>query len=778
MITKKISNELIFGEQLQLVVDALPLSILTIFVNATILAAMQLAVISSETVAYWYVSILLVSGLRFYWRHCYLQVESAQRDTVFWSKRFYLGTVLSGLSWGAAAYFLFPVESLIHQLLLSFVLAGLTAGAVTTFSAISSYYQTFVLLALLPLAVRFFQQGDVLSQSMAAMILFYMVMVSISALRVNRIILKSLSLSLNKAHVDEALQEADDHNSLLLESAAQGIFGVDINGVATFVNPAALSILGYQAEDLIGKKIHSVIHYNHADGSQYPVNTCPMSATLRDGESHFITDEVLWSKRGCSVPVEYNSTPILKNDAVVGAVITFSDIRQRVEIESKLEHQAYFDDLTGLANRRLLLDLLEKAYAQSKHHHHIGGLLFLDLDNFKSINDSLGHKVGDELICCVAQRLASIVCEEDTLAHVGGDDFILLLPEVDDDAEVTAKVLQELACQCREVVSMPYQLQGHELHITTSVGITMFPMCGENADDLLKQADTAMYRAKEQGPSTIQFFLPSMQLAVEERMHLYNDLRRALTRDELELYYQPQYDARGEIIGAEALVRWNHPDRGLVSPVDFIPMAEDSSLILQIGEWVMQTAFAQMKFLDTDGLGQKLSCIAVNVSPRQFRQADFVPMVKKILADTGVDAHHIELELTEGILVDDIKDTVNKMEALTALGITFSIDDFGTGYSSLAYLQQLPLHKLKIDQSFVKQIQGDHYGGVLVNTIIDMGQNLGLTVIAEGVETDTQFHALSKMGCDEFQGYLFSTPVEEGVLLELLRDDARSRLCS
>lgn len=771
MILNKINNELMYGEQLRLVVDALPLSILTIIINGTLLSGLQLAVINSEIIVYWYVSLLLVSALRYYWRYRYLQVKPEQRNPVYWGQRFYFGTVLSGLSWGAAAYFLFPVEPLTHQLLLSFVLAGITAGAVTTLSPINYYYQIFVLLALLPLASRFFQQGDIVSLSMAAMILLYVVMVSLGALRVNRIILSSLSLKLNQEHVDEALKQADDHNSLLLESVAQGIFGVDINGVTTFVNQAATSILGYQAEEFIGKKIHRIIHHHHADGSQYPVDSCLMSASIRDGNTHFVDDEVLWHKSGYSIPVEYNSTPILKNAEVVGAVITFSDIRKRIEIESRLERQAYYDDLTGLANRRLLLDLLEQAYSRSKHHHHIGALLFLDLDNFKNINDSLGHKIGDELICLVAQRIASLVSNEDTLAHMGGDDFIILLPEVDNDPEVTASVVQELANQCRDSVAMPYLVQDHELHVTTSIGITMFPMCGNSANDLLKQADTAVYRAKEEAPGSIQFFLPSMQLAVEERMHLYNGLRRALARDELVLYYQPQYDACGDIVGAEALVRWNHPERGLVSPSEFIPIAEDSSLILQIGEWVMRTAFSQMKYLHTKGLGRRLPCIAVNVSPRQFRQADFVPMVKRILLETGVDANHIELEITEGILLDDIKDTIKKMEALTAFGISFSIDDFGTGYSSLAYLHQLPLHKLKIDQSFVRQIHGDDYGCVLVNTIIDMGQNLGLTVIAEGVETETQFHALSKMGCDQFQGHLFSTPVEESVLFGLLSKD-------
>jgi diguanylate cyclase (GGDEF)-like protein len=502
-----------------------------------------------------------------------------------------------------------------------------------------------------------------------------------------------------------------------------------------------------------------------------------MSATLRNGQHHFVNDEVLWHKDGHSISVEYNSTPILKNEEIAGAVITFSDISQRVEAESKLEYQAFFDGLTGLANRRLLLDRLEQALARSQRHNHMGGLLLLDVDNFKTINDSLGHKIGDELLCDVAERLKSAVRSEDTVARLSGDDFVILLPEVDDDPELTAKTVQEVADKCREYVSQPYQADGHELYLTQSIGIALFPMGGETAGDLLKQADTAMYRAKEQGRDTIQFFLPSMQLAVEDRMHLYNDLRHALQRDELELYYQPQYNATGKIVGAEALLRWQHPERGMVSPAEFIPLAEDSGLILPIGEWIMLSACRLMHRLEAEGVTDPLCSMAVNVSPRQFRQASFVQKVMALLSETQVSANRLELELTEGILVEDIEDTVEKMEALKALGVRFSIDDFGTGYSSLAYLQQLPLHKLKVDQSFVKNMHNKNNSDVLVDTIVVMGKHLNLKVIAEGVENEAQFLALCKMGCDQFQGYYFSQPVDEAEFVRLLKRGGEDHHC-
>lgn len=777
MTIKKIDHGLIYGEQLNLVVDALPISLLTIIINGTLLAGIQWSVINHEIVGCWYTSLLLISVLRYSWLRRYRQEPPEQRNPIYWGNLFFFGTVLSGMSWGAAAYFLFPADNLPHQLFLSFVLAGMSAGALTTLAPINLHFQSFLLLSLLPLAANFLQHGGALATAMAGMLGLYIIMVSASALRVHRTILLSLQLSHAQRYSVEALQEADDQNRLLLESAAEGIFGVDVNGITTFVNPAASALLGYEAEELIGRPMHKHIHHHHADGSDYPVASCPMSLTLRSGTPHFVDDEVLWHKHGRAIPVEYNSTPILKNGTVVGAVITFSDISQRIEAESRLEYQAYFDVLTGLANRRLLLDRLEQALSRSQRHQHMGGLLFLDLDNFKTINDSLGHKVGDELLCMVAERLLSAVRTEDTVARMGGDDFVILLPEVDDDPERTAKAVQEVADKCREYISRPYPVQGHELHVTSSIGIALFPMGRETADDLLKQADTAMYRAKEQGRDTIQFFLPSMQLAVEERMHLYNDLRYAETRDELELHYQPQYNTRGEIIGAEALLRWNHPQRGLVSPAEFIPLAEDTGLILPIGEWVLLCACRLVRRLDEAGEGATLPVLAVNVSPRQFRQASFVQKVLAIVAETGVDAGRIELELTEGVLVEDIEDTIEKMEALKAAGIRFSIDDFGTGYSSLAYLQQLPLHSLKIDQSFVCNMQGKLHGNVLVETIIVMGRHLHLAVIAEGVETEEQFHALCAMGCEQFQGYLLSRPVAEPRFLQLLKGEGEHFLC-
>lgn len=777
MAIKKIRQQIIYAEQLKLVASAMPLSLFTTLIIATLLALLQSEVIDPTVVTVWYSGLVASCTVLYFSSRRYQQKGGWERNPVYWGNLFFIGVVFSGALWGAAAFFLFPFDSQSHQLILAFVLAGMVTGSVTTLSSVNLYFQSFAMLSLLPLAARFVQTGEALDLAMAVMITIYLIMVSISAWRVHRTILVSLDLVFAHERTNEALQDADDHNRLLLESAAEGIFGVDEHGITTFVNPSAASILGYAPWELIGQSMHELIHHHRIDGTPYPISECPMSATLRTGDHYYIDNEVLWHKKGHSIPVEYNSTPILKNEHVVGAVITFSDISQRLEAESKLEYQAYFDGLTALANRRLLLDRLEQALSRSHYHSHMGGLLLLDLDDFKNINDSLGHRVGDELLCEIAHRLQRAVRTEDTVARMGGDDFVILLPEVDDDPETTAKHVQEIAEKCRDAIARPIHVNGHELHVTVSVGVALFPMGGETADDLLKQADTAMYRAKEEGRDTIQFFLPSMQLAVEERMMLYNDLRQALSRDELELYYQAQFDTSGNVVGAEALLRWRHPERGIVPPGEFIALAEDSGLILPIGEWVMLSACRLLSQLEAAGKGDLLPVVAVNVSPRQFRQPSFVPYVMAILAETDVDASRLELELTEGTLVEDIEDTVEKMEALQALGVRFSIDDFGTGYSSLAYLQQLPLHKLKVDQSFVRNIQTEHNSEVLVDTIIVMGKHLNLTVIAEGVENDNQLQSLCGMGCDQFQGFLFSRPQDETHFLGQLAGSVVQPIC-
>jgi len=577
----------------------------------------------------------------------------------------------------------------------------------------------------------------------------------------------------HRRSAEEGLRRSEEHNRLILESAAEGIFGVDQDGVTTFVNPAAARMLGYAPDELIGRSMHAAIHHHYADGSPYPESECPMGQTFRDGATHRATDETLWRKDGTRFPVDYASTPIFKEGVARGAVVTFRDISERKQAEAVIQHQALYDALTDLPNRRLLLDRLDQELARCKRRGFVGAVLFLDLDRFKTINDSLGHPVGDALLVQVAERLTACVRNDDTAARLGGDEFVVLLSEANADPEHTANQANHVANKIRHALGQPYEINGLDLHTTPSIGVALFPMDGESADDVLKQADLAMYRAKESGRNAVRFYLPSMQSAASEQLSLETDLRNAIHHGGLALHYQPQLDRDGRITGAEALARWSHPHRGPITPAVFVRVAEETGLILELGEWVLTEACRQLVQWREEGLADAVPHLAVNVSAWQFRQHDFVEGVGRIIDDTGADAHRLTLELTESVLVGDIDDIAAKMQALKRLGIHFAIDDFGTGYSSLAYLKRLPLDSLKIDRSFVNDLDCSDGDSALVETIIGMARSLSLDVVAEGVETEAQLQSLGRYACPGFQGFLFSRPLPADTFARFVRDRAR-----
>ena len=442
------------------------------------------------------------------------------------------------------------------------------------------------------------------------------------------------------------------------------------------------------------------------------------------------------------------------------------DITERKQSEEKLLEQAYTDELTHLPNRNHFMEQLGKTLAHSRRHGYFSALLFFDLDNFKMINDSMGHHNGDKLLTEVGARLSRMVRQEDTAARLGGDEFVIIVANLGSDEAHAAEQARNIAEKVHATLSMPFSLGGSEHHLTMSTGITLFPTANEDINDILKFADTAMYRAKESGRDTIRFFQPSMQQAADERFALQGKLRQALFNEELELHYQPQCDATGKVIGAESLLRWQQPELGSVSPARFIPLAEESGMILDIGIWVLREACQQITTWQQQGID--IETLAVNVSPRQFHQLDFVTQVQAIIRESGIDPTRLELELTEGILVENIADVTTKIEQLQQMGIRFAIDDFGTGYSSLRYLKQLPLDRLKIDQSFVRDIHCTEANAHIVETIISMAHHLELELIAEGVETNEELRFLEVRGCNKFQGYYFSKPLPKQQMTELL----------
>ncbi|MCW5231131.1 bifunctional diguanylate cyclase/phosphodiesterase [Verminephrobacter eiseniae] len=458
--------------------------------------------------------------------------------------------------------------------------------------------------------------------------------------------------------------------------------------------------------------------------------------------------------------VRWHMTNAIPHREPDGSVVSHGftmDITDRKLAEQEIERLAFYDALTGLPNRRLLLDRLQRSIATCQRTHKLGALLFIDLDNFKDLNDTLGHDMGDQLLAQVATRLVASVRAADTVARFGGDEFVVMLEALAPDLRSATAQAEMVADKLLASLNQPFALDGGQHYSTLSIGVTLFGEQRLSVDELLKRADLALYQAKAAGRNTQRFFDPDMQAAVNARSNLEADLRQGLARAELLVYYQPVVDHRARLMGAEALVRWRHPQRGMIGPADFIPLAEQTGLILPLGQYVLQTACAQLQrwsqHPDTAGLS-----ISVNVSARQFRQPGFVAQVLHQLKSHGADPRRLKLELTESLLLGDIEDTIARMAQLKSEGVGFALDDFGTGYSSLSYLKRLPLDQIKIDQSFVREVLADPNDAAIVRTILALAKSLDLQVVAEGVETTGQLSFLQLHGCEGFQGYLFGRP--------------------
>jgi len=532
-----------------------------------------------------------------------------------------------------------------------------------------------------------------------------------------------------------------------------GIMVTDSRGIILRVNNAFSDMTGYTAAEVVGQT-PAILKSGRHEAEFYADMWRQLSATgAWYGE--------VWDRRknGEIFPKWQTISAVCGVDErTTHYVAAFSDISENKAAEDEIRNLAFYDPLTRLPNRRLLLDRLQHGLAASTRNRLYGALLFIDLDNFKNLNDTFGHDKGDLLLQQVANRLSQCMRDGDTVARLGGDEFVLILEELSGNQPEAAALTETVGERILDALNQPYQLAAHECHSTPSIGITLF--CGHDIeiDELLKQADLAMYQAKAAGRNTLRFFLPDMQATITARSALESDLRKGLRDNQFLLFYQPQMTADGRLTGVEALVRWQHPARGLVPPNDFIPLAEDTGLILPLGLWVLEAACRQLATWAGNPATAHLS-MAVNVSARQFNHADFVAQVQATLERTGARPHRLKMELTESLFLANVDETIAKMSTLKARGVSFSLDDFGTGYSSLSYLKRLPLDQLKIDQSFVKDVLTDPNDAAIAKMVLALAESLGLEVIAEGVEIEAQRDFLTHQGCHAYQGYLYSRPL-------------------
>ena len=586
--------------------------------------------------------------------------------------------------------------------------------------------------------------------------------------------IKKRQLESDNRKMQSQLRESEKLHRYIVNKSPDIVYILDSQGRFTFINKRVETLLGYKMKEIIGRHYTDLVHDDDLDKAQFKFNE------RRTGKRASINIEL---KLKCKnndqarnfdnrlLPIEINSVGVYRSQdknedrKFIGTYGIARDITDRIEAEEIIRFQAYHDMLTRLPNRTLLKDRLHQAIAHAKRNKNKLSVMFLDLDRFKVINDTLGHLVGDKLLQAVAMRLRHCLREGDTLARIGGDEFTLLLPEVSShhDAEtIASKIIKSL--------KMPFKIDNHELFVSTSIGISQYPQDGQTMESLIKHADIAMYSVKGKGKNGYEFYHENMLDVYSKHLSLENDLRRAMDDNQFKIYYQPQINIEtNEVFAMEALIRWQHPERGLISPSEFIELAEETHLIKQIGNWMLENACAELKHWRD--LGLENVRIAINVSSIQLEQDDFVDRVLSILNKYKIPGDHLEIEITENTLMHDTDDGIHKLAELSSHDIKIAIDDFGTGYSSLNYLKRLPIDTLKIDQSFVRDMSKSDEDSSIIKAIIAMAKGLNLNIISEGVETEAQLKQLKEWRCKNMQGFLFGRPMPHAEAVDMLKNN-------
>ncbi len=717
----------IFSEQVRLLFSYSKVPLFVSVFASAILCWSQWDVANHLVISLWCIVFLICSALRMYLLLNYHNSQPVDAKLKLWHSMFLAGTYVAAAAWGSTSFLFFPETSSSKQVVFFLIMTGIGAGAISSLCPSLFAVSGFLSLTLVPLAIKMMTLGGENSFLIGSLILLFWIVILVGAVKINGNIRENIMLRLQSIDREKIITTSEERYRHIFNNSPLGIIQYDADSQIVDCNEAFANILGSSVEKLIGFNMLKSVKQR---GALHAIKDSLTSGYgYFEGDYHAVTS-------GKITPVRAFFTAINSSDqSIVGGVGIMEDFTEKRLSEQQIQYHTTYDQLTGLPNRRLLLNQLKNEMSRAERHGYFGALLFLDLDNFKTINDSLGHFVGDKVLKLVSRRLADNVRGEDSVARMGGDEFILILTELDAKMKPAAKKAREIAEKLSKSISAPCQLEGHEMHITPSIGVSLFPKPGVGIDDILKQADTAMYKAKAAGRNEIQFFLPEMQEAADKRLRLNTDIRRALQDNEFNIHYQPQVDKNGVIIGAEALLRWYHPEKGIIPPGEFLKIAEETGLMWDIGQRVFRDVCQHIKIWDDSGtFGEKMS-ISVNFSGIEFAAPDFINVITKIVEETGVDPRHLGIEITEGSLISTRGNIVEKIMVLRQLGIKFSVDDFGTGYSSLAYLKDLPLNTLKIDRSFVNGIKDSLHSVVLVDTIIMMAHNLSLEVIAEGVET-------------------------------------------
>ena len=737
-------------EQLKQLYSANIIPLVASSILASILAFMQRDVIGSSVVITWFFLIIFIKLSQTIITFAYQRSSSdSKARTHIWLLMFRLGILFSGITWGAAGFLLFPANDPQSQLFLLFILAGLTAGAVTSYAADIFSALLFSVLVLTPIIIRLSLVGERMYLAMSLASILYLCHLMMTLRHINRNIYENIVLRLEATERESTVKISEERYRLLLSYSPVGIFHYDTNLIITYSNNHLVGILNSSIENVIGLNMKQL-----KNKAILPTLNNALKGEIGNYEGSYIDTlsiADIWISMTCA-PFQNN------NGVIIGGIGIVQDVTKRRLAEEEIKSLAFFDPLTGLPNRRFLQERLNLALISSAKSGRRGALLYLDLDHFKILNDSRGHDIGDLLLKQVAELLSTCLREGDTVARLGGDEFLVMIENLSEQPFEARAQAELIAKKILTTINQIYFLDQYEYRNDSSIGVVLFNGHKHSHEELIKQADIAMYQAKKSGGNNLCFFNPLMQELITARVEFEYDLRKAVENWQFYLYYQIQMNSSLQPIGAEVLIRWIHPERGIVHPTEFIPLAEETGLILPIGLWVLDSACAQLELWQQDPMTRDIA-LSVNVSSKQFFQDDFIAQVQTIILNYGIKPSLLKLELTETVLVKSIEETIVIMDALIATGIQFSLDDFGTGYSSLQYLNRLPLHQLKIDQSFVRDIASNRDDQIIVRTIIAMADSLNLNVIAEGVETEEQFKFLKQNGCVNYQGFLFGQPV-------------------
>lgn len=741
-------------------------SIFTQFVVAAIFVGIQSAHSDWNYLAYWYAILALVLLSRGLLERRYAQAKPTGDQLLIWRWWFRAGILFTSLLFGSTSLLFFPQDAVAYQVFTMLLLAGMSAGALTILVSDFISFVIYVSLLMLPAVIVSAGYGDNLHLGMALLVFAFYLLLLRSSHKMNELVKSSLVLRYENRELVHSLEKEknrlDNRLGRILNDSSNEIYVMDAQTLVCLqVNVGATQNLGYTKEEMDEKgmlEILSQLERQEFEQLVQPLLDGTQESVFYSGQ-HRRKDASTYDVEGRLQLSTEEEPPVF--------VATVMDITERKESERKLVQQANFDQLTELPNRYYMLHRIDNAFARAKRKKQMVALLFMDLDNFKIINDTLGHNIGDELLKQAANRIRSVLRTSDTPARLGGDEFLVMLEDLR-QAEQAEVVARKLVCGFEK----PFKVDSQEIYTTTSIGISIYPTDGESADLLMRHADTAMYQVKMNGRSHFQYFSQSMRAANEEQVILETHLRKALNNNELDLAYQPKIDVlSGRIVGAEALLRWNSQELGVVPPDKFIHVAENIGLIQSIGNWVLTTACTEAKCWQT--LSEEMAHVAVNVSSHQFRAGKLLNEVDQVLQSSGLPAQALELEITESLLVQDTSEPLEILQALSERGISLALDDFGTGYSSLSYLKRFPLQVLKIDRSFVRDLAVDQNDEALVEAIVAMAHSLNLDVVAEGVESQEQLEFLRQRKVKFVQGYLFSKPVPAEEFRYMLEQQAQ-----